>query len=192
MERTLRAAILLVVAAAIAGCHTTGSTPVELPHDDLTVGSSFAAPFDEVERAVERTLADRDAMQAVLGADAHTVAELQKSWQSVKTPFHKLASRTVKSGNHVVTAQVENAANGYCNLRVRVSTGGDDDSSRAAALVDWIARKIRVPAQAGRRSGLGGALSNAQGMAGPGSSRSAGAFSGDLGSSTSLRPAGLP
>ena len=149
MRRTLPTRAFLIVVAATAGCQTTGTHPTEVPRDDLAVTRTFTAGFDAVVTAMQNVLKDHDAMRDIAGLDYTKGVETR--WRGWKTPFRKVATRTMENGDRTITVKVEQQAK-ECLVSVRVLIGTVDDRERSAALLAQIGESIAPAETSGRES----------------------------------------
>ena len=62
-ERLFREECCVVILAAAAGCQMTGTHPINVPGEDLTVDRLYPAKFNAVKIAVEDIMHNHEAMQ---------------------------------------------------------------------------------------------------------------------------------
>jgi hypothetical protein len=135
MHQTSPAAVIVILLAVAAGCQTTGMRPTEPRPDELTFSRTFPPRFDTVKNAMQQALQDHDAMREIAGFDySRPVQASSLSW---KTPFHKVATRDMESGERTLKVKVEQKSEGVV-VTVRLSTGTPGDPARSAILLDRI------------------------------------------------------
>ncbi len=111
---------ILIIVAATAGCQMTGTRPINVPGEDLTVDRLYPAKFNAVKIAVEDIMHNHETMQEIAGFD-YSQGVTTSSW-SWKGPFHKVAHRDMENLGRTLKVKVEQQDDG-CLVTVRLSTG---------------------------------------------------------------------